>query len=90
MKPGDGVIDDTDAINEAMGSGERCGEGSFSSPTTPALVYFLAGSYVISSPIFDYYNTIIVGNPNSLPVWKPAVSTRLPRRRRASRIWVSS
>ncbi|KAL2784836.1 pectate lyase superfamily protein-domain-containing protein [Aspergillus keveii] len=71
---GDGVTDDTDAINEAMSSGDRCGQGCFSSTTTPAIIYFPAGSYVISSPIFDYYNTIIVGNPNSLPILKASAS----------------
>ena len=74
LRPGDGVTDDTDAINEAMSSGDRCGEGCFSSTTTPALVYFPSGTYVISSPIFDYYNTIIAGNPNSLPVLKASSS----------------
>ncbi|KAL4758540.1 glycoside hydrolase family 55 protein [Aspergillus foveolatus] len=67
---GDGITDDTDAINEAISSGGRCGEGCFSSTTTPAIVYFPAGTYVISAPIFDYYNTIITGNPNALPVLK--------------------
>ncbi|KAL3433451.1 pectate lyase superfamily protein-domain-containing protein [Aspergillus tetrazonus] len=67
---GDGYTDDTDAINEAISSGGRCGEGCFSSTTTPAIVYFPAGTYVISAPIFDYYNTIITGNPNALPVLK--------------------
>ncbi|KAK9600183.1 hypothetical protein V6Z92_000273 [Aspergillus fumigatus] len=67
---GDGITDDTAAINEAISSGERCGQGCFSSTTTPAIVYFPAGTYVISKPIFDYYNTIITGNPNALPVIK--------------------
>ncbi|KAJ5379950.1 uncharacterized protein N7496_002378 [Penicillium cataractarum] len=67
---GDGVTDDTEAINNAISSGTRCGQGCFSSTTTPAVVYFPSGSYVISAPIFDYYNTIIIGNPNSLPVIK--------------------
>lgn len=70
MKQGDGVTDDTDAINQAMGSGGRCGQNCFSSTTTPAIVYFPAGSYVISSPIFDYYNTMIIGNPNAMPTLK--------------------
>jgi glucan 1,3-beta-glucosidase len=74
VKPGDGVTDDTAAINEAMSSGGRCGQGCFSSTTTPAIVYFPAGSYVISSPIFDYYNTIIMGNPKSLPVLKASAT----------------
>jgi glucan 1,3-beta-glucosidase len=68
------VTDDTGAINKAMSSGGRCGEGCFSSTTTPAIVYFPAGSYVISSPIFDYYNTIIMGNPNALPVLKASAT----------------
>ncbi|KAL4744844.1 pectate lyase superfamily protein-domain-containing protein [Aspergillus terricola var. indicus] len=55
---------------KAISSGERCGEGCFSSTTTPAVVYFPAGTYVISAPIFDYYNTIITGNPSALPVLK--------------------
>ncbi|KAL2836422.1 pectate lyase superfamily protein-domain-containing protein [Aspergillus pseudoustus] len=67
---GDGITDDTAAINEAMSSGGRCGQGCFSSTTTPAVVYFPAGTYRISAPIFDYYNTIITGNPNALPVLK--------------------
>lgn len=71
---GDGVTDDTDAINKAMSSGGRCGQGCFSSTTTPAVVYFPAGTYVISSPIFDYYNTMIVGNPNALPILKSSAS----------------
>ncbi|KAL2846901.1 pectate lyase superfamily protein-domain-containing protein [Aspergillus pseudoustus] len=69
---GDGVTDDTDAINEAISSGGRCGQGCFSSTVTPAIIYFPAGTYVVSSTIFDYYNTIIVGNPNALPVLKAA------------------
>lgn len=41
-----------------------------SSTTTPAIVYFPAGTYIISSSIIDYYFTQIIGNPNSLPVIK--------------------
>lgn len=37
-------------------------------------MYFPSGTYVVSSPIFDYYNTIITGNPNSLPVLKASSS----------------
>ena len=57
-----------------MSSGGRCGQNCFSSTTTPAIVYFPAGSYVISKPIFDYYNTIILGNPNAMPVLKASSS----------------
>jgi glucan 1,3-beta-glucosidase len=70
---GDGVSDDTAAINLAISSGQRCGPGTCQSSTTsPAIVYFPAGTYRISAPIIDYYLTQIIGNPNSLPVIKAA------------------
>ena len=54
-----------------MSSGGRCGPGTCqSSTTTPAIVYFPAGTYLISSSILDFYYTQIIGNPNSLPVLK--------------------
>jgi glucan 1,3-beta-glucosidase len=68
---GDGVTDDTDAINSAISSGGRCAPGTCaSSTTTPAVIYFPPGTYLISSPIIDYYYTQIIGNPNCLPVLK--------------------
>ncbi|TEY82442.1 hypothetical protein BOTCAL_0029g00310 [Botryotinia calthae] len=68
---GDGVTDDTVAINKAISSGGRCKPGDCqSTTTTPATVYFPAGTYVISSSIVDYYITQIIGNPNQLPVIK--------------------
>lgn len=63
---GDGVTDDTVAINNAISSGGRCAPGvcSGGSTTTPAVVYFPAGTYLISNPgIVDYYYTQIIGNP---------------------------
>lgn len=69
--PGDGVTDDTAAINAAISAGGRYSPASRqSSTTTPAIVYFPAGTYVISSSIIDYYFTQLVGNPNSIPVIK--------------------
>ena len=63
------MTDDTAAIQRAMDDGNRCAPGQCnSSSITPAVVYFPAGTYVISSSIVDYYNTIMLGNPNSLPV----------------------
>ncbi|KAJ5905214.1 uncharacterized protein N7473_002130 [Penicillium subrubescens] len=48
---GDSVTDDTEAINNAISSGTRCGKDCFSSTVTPAVVYFPSGSYVISAPL---------------------------------------
>lgn len=67
---GDGVTDDTAAINSAINTGGRCGEGCASSTTTPAVVYFPSGTYLISSSILDQYYTQMIGNPNDLPVLK--------------------
>ncbi|KAI9642597.1 hypothetical protein NHQ30_009402 [Ciborinia camelliae] len=68
---GDGITDDTAAINKAISSGGRCKPGVCqSTTTTPAVIYFPAGTYLISSSIIDYYITQIIGNPNDLPVLK--------------------
>ncbi|MBA7493104.1 hypothetical protein ES702_03659 [subsurface metagenome] len=68
---GDGITDDTAAINLAISSGNRCAPGSCaSSTTTPAVVYFPAGTYLLSDDIIDYYYTSLIGNPNCLPTLK--------------------
>ncbi|KAJ5774764.1 Exo-1-3-beta-D-glucanase [Penicillium paradoxum] len=67
---GDGSTDDTAAINKAISSGGRCGKGCDSSTTTPAIVYFPPGTYVVSKPIQQYYYTQIVGDAVELPVIK--------------------
>lgn len=55
---GDGVTDDTAAIQRAVTQGNRCGPSACESSTnTPAVVYFPEGTYVISSSIIDYYYT---------------------------------
>jgi len=41
---GNGVTDDTDAINAAISDGNRCGDGCSSSTATPAVVFFPQGS----------------------------------------------
>ncbi|KAE8375487.1 pectate lyase superfamily protein-domain-containing protein [Aspergillus bertholletiae] len=69
---GDGSTDDTAAINQAIASGNRCGNGCDSSTVTPALVYFPPGTYVVSKPIVQYYYTQIVGDAINLPVIKAA------------------
>ena len=55
---GDGVTDDTAAIQRAVTEGNRCGPSACESSTnTPATVYFPEGTYLISSSIIDYYYT---------------------------------
>jgi glucan 1,3-beta-glucosidase len=67
----DGVTDDTAAINAAISAGGRCAPGSCQgSTTTEALVYFPAGTYLISSSIIDYYLTQLIGNANCPPTLK--------------------
>ncbi|KAG6333026.1 hypothetical protein ID866_6061 [Astraeus odoratus] len=65
---GDGVTDDTEAINNAMSSGDRCGGGTCGSSTiTPAIVYFPPGEYLVSSPIRTYYYTQMIGDAKRPP-----------------------
>ncbi|KAJ7760313.1 exo-beta-1,3-glucanase [Mycena maculata] len=60
---GDGITDDTVAINAAISTGNRCGGGSCpSSTTTPAVVFFPYGTYVVSAPIIAYYYTQLIGD----------------------------
>ncbi|EJD39742.1 glucan 1,3-beta-glucosidase [Auricularia subglabra TFB-10046 SS5] len=64
---GDGVTDDTQAINNAMTSGGRCGLGCGQSTRTPAVVYLPPGTYKISSPIILYWYTAMVGDARNPP-----------------------
>ncbi|KAI9356555.1 pectate lyase superfamily protein-domain-containing protein [Zopfochytrium polystomum] len=67
---GDGVADDTAAINAAISAGNRCGQGCDSSTTTPAIVYFPAGTYLLSAPLVQYYYTMMIGDATNPPVLK--------------------
>jgi glucan 1,3-beta-glucosidase len=70
-RTGDGVTDDTAAINNAISSGNRCGPGPCASSTiTPAVVYFPPGMYLVSSPIIDFYFTMLIGDAVDLPTLK--------------------
>jgi glucan 1,3-beta-glucosidase len=76
---GDGVTDDTAAIQDAISSGGRCAPGSCASTTvTPAVVYFPAGTYLINASITDYYYTQMIGNPNCLPIIKASADFAAP------------
>ncbi|KAG9310495.1 glycoside hydrolase family 55 protein [Chiua virens] len=70
---GDGITDDTAAINAAMSSGGRCGP-SCGSSTYVVLLRAYAGpelkvvdKYVVSSPIETYYYTQIIGDARNPP-----------------------
>ncbi|KAF8960752.1 glycoside hydrolase family 55 protein [Flammula alnicola] len=66
---GDGVHDDTKAINLAITSQNRCGGGSCASSTlSPAIVYFPQGTYLISAPIIPYYYTQLIGDAKVPPI----------------------
>lgn len=69
------MTDDTAAINAAISAGGRIGPSNGqTSTTTPAIVYFPSGTYIVSSSIIDYYFTQLIGNPNDLPVLKASAS----------------
>ncbi|KAL8733087.1 MAG: hypothetical protein Q9166_002279 [cf. Caloplaca sp. 2 TL-2023] len=71
---GDGRTDDTEAINKAISTGNRCGQACDSSTVTPALVYFPPGTYLVSKPLVQLYYTQFVGDAITLPTIKAAPS----------------
>ena len=71
---GDGTTDDSDAINSAISQGSRCGQGCDSSTTTPALVYFPPGTYMVSKPLIQLYYTQFVGDAINIPVLKASAN----------------
>ncbi|TVY67484.1 Glucan 1,3-beta-glucosidase [Lachnellula suecica] len=66
----DGSSDDTVAINAAITDGSRCGQGCDSSTTTPAIIYFPPGTYMVSAPLVQLYYTQFVGDAVSVPTLK--------------------
>jgi hypothetical protein len=68
---GDGIHDDTAAINNAISSGGRCGPNCGSSTIFPAVVYFPPGTYLVSVPIIQYYNTQFLGDVRDLVCQTP-------------------
>lgn len=65
-----GQKDSTAAINKAISTGNRCGQGCDSTTTTPAFVYFPPGTYLVSTPILQYYYTQLVGDAINPPTIK--------------------
>ena len=66
----DGVTDDTEAINNAIADGARCGKGCDSTTVKPAIIYFPNGIYAVSRPIIQLYYTQFIGDANNLPTVK--------------------
>ncbi|KAF8654243.1 hypothetical protein AX16_003764 [Volvariella volvacea WC 439] len=67
---GDGVTDDTDAINRAITDGGRCGGYNprcESSTVSPAVVYFPRGTYLVSRPIVPYWYSQLIGDAKNPP-----------------------
>ncbi|KAK3068618.1 hypothetical protein LTR53_013670, partial [Teratosphaeriaceae sp. CCFEE 6253] len=64
---GDGVTDDTNAINAALADGDRCMVGCNSSTTTPAIIYIPSGNYQVHAPLLMPYYTQFIGDATNLP-----------------------
>lgn len=74
---GNGQDDDTKAIQDCIAAQNRCGGDSLTcteSSVMPLIIYFPAGTYLISSSIEMYYQTIMIGDPNNRPVLLAAAS----------------
>ncbi|RFU24725.1 hypothetical protein B7463_g11612, partial [Scytalidium lignicola] len=70
---GNGVSDDTAAIQNAINAGNSIAgrnENSWGTTGQPAVVYLPSGTYMLSSPLQLYVGTVIMGNPLSPPVLK--------------------
>ncbi|KAK5636635.1 hypothetical protein RRF57_012347 [Xylaria bambusicola] len=68
---GDGITDDTDAINKAVTDGPgRCIEKCDSRTTHPAIVYFPPGIYSVKKPIVQTYYTQFIGDAVNVPTIK--------------------
>ncbi|KAF8184871.1 exo-beta-1,3-glucanase [Mycena galopus ATCC 62051] len=74
---GDGVTDDTAAINSAITLGNRCEGGAAScnsSTITPAVVFFPSGTYLVSDSIVSLYYTQLIGDAVNPPTLLAAPS----------------
>ncbi|CAK7200150.1 hypothetical protein SEUCBS139899_002840 [Sporothrix eucalyptigena] len=71
---GDGVTDDTVAIQRAIdtgdASGSRASGKSFGMTGQPAVVYFPAGTYAVKSTVTNRVGTILLGDPTDRPTIK--------------------
>jgi len=67
---GDGLADDTKAIQDCIAAQGRCGGDSLKCASTsvmPLVLYFPPGNYLISSTIEMYFQTLLIGDPTNRP-----------------------
>lgn len=64
---GDGVTDDTAAIQKAMDDGRRCGKGCNGSTLKNAIVYLPPGRYLVSRTISVIFGTQLIGDAADRP-----------------------
>jgi glucan 1,3-beta-glucosidase len=70
---GDGLTDDSIAIQDAIDAGNNlAGRGTNYWGTTnqPAVVYLPAGTYIVTKPIQLYVGTMVIGDPINPPIIK--------------------
>jgi glucan 1,3-beta-glucosidase len=84
---GDGVSDDTAAIQKAIDTGDSSGTRAtgtgYGMTGQPAVVYFPAGTYSIKSTLSNRVGTMLMGDPTNRPTIK-ASSTFTGTKRGAS------
>ena len=70
---GDGISDDSLAIQAAVNDGNR-GPGGNGKGTTgaPAVIYFPTGTYLMANPVQLYVDTVFLGNPLDRPTLQAA------------------
>ena len=67
---GDGIADDSDAINLAAVSKAPCDADCGNSFSRPNIIYFPPGTYKICKPIVQYYYSQFVGHATNRPTIK--------------------
>ncbi len=70
---GNGVTDDTAAIQNAINSGNAAAsrtQNSFGTTGQPAVIYLPSGTYMLSGPLQLYVGTVLMGNPLDPPILK--------------------
>lgn len=72
---GDGKADDTEAIQAALNFGngtEFRNSSAWGTTGAPAVVYIPQGTYRLTRPIYNYVDTVIMGDPTNKPVLQAA------------------